>query len=231
MFTFPITLFGGTATATRVFEGVTAGTASGTNFTFSSVTFGAAEGTSLVVVVAYVWSTGNDVAIQGTSTIDGSAGTIHVQAQGKDPVGTRTATTGILSRATTNTSGTIVINCSASNQGAAIAVYRLNNLTSATPDATASAISAVSGTATSPISTTINITANGLLLLAANVVDAAPSSVTGATQDGSTTTYPTSTNIGRAWAGSEQQMVSESNRPVSATNGAHTASLVAATWH
>lgn len=217
-------------TATRVFQGITAGTASGTNFTFSSVPFGTAEGNSLVAVLACVWSTGNDVVLS-TVPIGGTNGTIHIQAQGKDPVGTRTATCGIISRATASTSGQIDLNCSASNQGAAIAVYRLNNLISSTPDATASAISAASGAPSSPLSTTINITGPSVLLQLICETDAAPSSIVGTTQDGSTTTFPTSTNIGRLWTGSEQALPAEIARVLSAINGANTASMVACAWH
>ncbi len=231
MLTFPITLFGCAATATRTFIAITPSAASGTNHTFTGVSLGSPVDTSLVAVIAYVWSTGNDVALSSVP-IDGTNGTIHIQAQGKYPVGTRTATAGIISRATTSTSGDITLNCSAANLGAAIAVYRLNQLTSATADDTASAISAASGVPTSPISDTINITANGLLLMGVCVTDVAPSSVTGAAQDGSTTQFPLTNLIGRAWAGSEQAMIAESNRSLSAsTPDPNTSSLVAVTWH
>jgi hypothetical protein len=217
--TFPMPFFVPRSSnhAVRAHCGITAGSVSGTNFTFSSVALGTAVGTSLVVVIAYVISTGNSVTISSVS-IDGTNGTIHVQAQDIDGGFVRTSRIGIASRATSNTSGTIVVNNSASNQGAAISVYRLTKLTSATPD---------------DVSGLINVSAHGLVLAGGCSTEAGPTSALGVTQNGSTTPFGAS-SIGRAWSGSAQNLNAETNRAVGpgyAGSGAITAVTAAASWH
>jgi hypothetical protein len=213
--------------------GITPSSTSGTNYTFSSASLGTPQGNSQVFVCVYIWSTGNQVLINSVS-IDGTNGTIHVQSMGYYGVGSRTARVGIAARATSNTSGDIVVNASASSLGCAIAVYRVNNLKGGGGiDDFAAANSGLNASPSSPISSTLDTTAtiNNILILAGTLVDANPSSVSGATQDGSTTTYPTSTNIGRAWAGHDNGLAAQTNRSVSMTNGAHVAAIAAVTLH
>jgi len=218
--------------ASALFQAITPSSSSGTNYTFTGAALGTPQGVSQVFVYAYIWSTGNQVLINSVS-IDGTNGTIHVQSMGYYGTGSRTARVGIASRATSNTSGDIVVNGSASSLGCAIAVYRVNNLKGGGGiDDFAAANSGSNAAPSSPISSSLDTTVqNSILMLAGTLVDAAPSSVSGATQDGSTTTYPTSTNIGRAWAGHDNGLAAQTNRSVSMTNGAHVAAIAAVTLH
>ncbi len=98
--------------------------------TFTSQGLGAADGTSLVVVLAHVWSNGTQPTITSIS-IDGTNGTLHQTHLSTNSL-TADVSVGLASRATSNTTGTIVVTCNNGSTGARITIYRITRLVSAT---------------------------------------------------------------------------------------------------
>jgi hypothetical protein len=210
------------ANAVRLYTASTSGTTA-TTFTFNSVACGAAAGTSLVVVDAHGWNTGTAGTTLNTVSIDGSNGTIHVNHVGNN-VGGSCAICAIASRATTNTSITISVTFSQPMIGCEIDVYRLQNLVSATPTATAGADTG-SSTGTS-LSTTINIPGAGILIEGVSTYQNAP------TVSGSTVDHTDSVNTqGKSWGGSNDNMNQETNRTLSATFSTAVGALCGAAWN
>jgi hypothetical protein len=206
-----------TATPTNV---ANAGSATAT---FSSVSCGTASGTSLVVVLAHCVKNGAANITFNSGAIDGTNGTIHANVTGNINLGTGSVAT-VYSRATTNSSITITAVYSITNWlGVMIEVYRLNDLTSATPHDTATA----SNAAGAGFNTDIDIPDNGILLQAVTIYSLSTSpTVTGTTQDRAETYQ----SAGRVYAGSDQEMSTESARSLTSTNGTTTGAMAAASW-
>jgi hypothetical protein len=130
----------------------------------------------------------------------------------------------IYSRATTNTSITITAVYSITNWlGVMIEVYRLNNLTSATPHDTATA----SNAAGASFNTDIDIPADGILIQGVTVYSLSTSPTVGGSTQDRAETYQ---SAGRVWAGSDQEMGSESARSLTSTNGTTTGAMAAVSW-
>lgn len=211
------------ATRTHTADPASQSNAGSATATFNSVACGTADGTSLVAVIASCVKNGAANIAFNSGAIDGTNGTIHANITGNINLGTGSVAA-VYSRATTNTSITITSVYSITNWlGCMITVYRLNNLTSATPHATATA----SNAAGAGFSTTINIPDVGILLQGVTIYSLAGSpTVTGATEDRATTYN----SAGRGWAGSDDEMASETNRSLTSTNGTTTGALAAASW-
>lgn len=228
MFTFPTTFFAG-ATATRSVEGTFSSSSGGTtSFTSGSIALGTASGTSLVAV-AVATAAGAGIAGTALSTvsIDGTNGTIHSNVVfGADT--TVKVMGAIASRATSSTSGVISVTYSQNVTNVWIQVYRLNNLTSTTPDDT----DTNSGDGLSSVSVTASITGIGVILAAATT--------TGTTANDASFSAGVATDFAasasnRHGADGSQQNVSSGNVTVTAIppSGIATARMCIATanWH
>lgn len=179
MLTFPVTLYSGTAaTRTATASASVAGSTSTPNF--GTLALGTAQGTSLVVVIVYAWNFGTATSALSTLTIDGSAATIHENAVGLF-VASSASIVGIASRASSNTSGGISATFTTNMDNSHIAVYRLNNLTSATPSDHQKATT-TNGTT---LSLNLNVPSSGIVLAGSGTVfgTATLIAITGVTQD------------------------------------------------
>lgn len=211
------------AYATRTNTYSTTGTSQ--NNTFTGVSFGTASGTSLVCVIVHAYSNGTNPNLS-TFTIDGTTATEHQTADANSPA-SNDSICSIGTVTSANTSGTVVVNFSQTITNCRIEVYRLNNLSSATPDAS-NKTTTTSGTT---INFGMNITAAGLIIagLAAYGGSSGTPSITNVTND----------NAG-SLTGNFYKYVSASNEnhaaatPLTITGswaGTSTGALVAATWH
>lgn len=220
---------GGPFTATRLHvhsENSVAGSVAN-NYTFSGVSLGTAIGTSLVVVVAYMWSSGTQPTI-GSISIDGTNGTLH-QAKLATNTLSFDASIAIASRATSNTSGTIITRANNGSIFGRIDVWRINRLLSATPTDSDGAQNVTPANA----SINLDITAPGVTIAAGatlNPNDATAPTLTGLTQDANGTH---TTNSYKWVYGSNEKMSTESGRAItSVLNASGLANaMVAATWH
>src|SRR6202049_122170 len=225
--TFPVTLYAlGLATRTYVTSPApTFGSAS--TFNFAGTNLGTAIGTSLVVVVVHGWDTPGDGRKLSSASIAGVGATIHVNVVGTSAA-VQDASCAIISATTVSASGTISLTFSAAVVACGIDVYRLNNLVSATPTATASN---TTGSGTS-LSTTINIPGNGVLIqgisLFANAVNPSLTG-SGSTQDNEET-VPGDADLAE-WAGSLDTLPSQSKRTISGSFSTGAAALVGAAWN
>jgi len=198
-----------------------------TSYSFTSVGVGSPAGTSLVAVEIFAYSSTKGHNSLSACAIDGTNGTIHVQtfAEGAAAVDVICA---IVSRATSNTSITIAPTFGTTMDACLIRVYRLQNLTSATPDATTSSTTGTGATGTS-CSSTMNILANGIALQAVQSYQPTLGSIAGADQDSSGQSNPT---LGNFSARSKSLMSAETPRTFSAAvSPATLLCSVAATWH
>ncbi len=218
MFTFPFTLFVGSA-ATRTYVTSPATQGSATTYNFGTLSLGTAQGTSLVVIIFHGFNNGASGQTLSSATINGVSATIHAQATGNTLLAT--ALTAICSATVSASSGNVTCVCNNTMTDGAVDVYRLNNLVSATPTATATAIQN-SGTS---LSTTINIPGNGVLILGVGDDGATPS-VTGASND--VTQAP---GASHTWGGSNDTLAQQTNRTLSASFSSSTASLVGVAWN
>lgn len=228
MLTFPITLFSG-AGATRELvdtdENLTGSVAN--NYTFNSISLGTAIGTSLVVVLAHVNSNGTSPQISSIS-IDGTDGALLQQQLATNSL-TFDASTGIASRATTNTTGDIIVRCNNGSLRCRIEVFRVNKLTSAT------AFDSDGAQNVTPANASINldIPARGVIIGGAAVVGANNATVptlTGITEDGSGVF--SGANLYKWVFGSNQSQSAETGRTITSVLpvGGLANALVAASW-
>ncbi len=185
MLTFPITLFSGVPATVTNTANVDASAGSvhvspGVDtYTFNGVALGTALGTSLVVVLADIWSNGTNPAINAIS-IDGSAGTLLQSAMATNS-STFDAGIAIASRATSNTSGTIVLTSANGSIRSRISVFRLNSLISATANDSQKASNITPANA----SVNLNVPADGIVVAGGatlNPPDATAPTLTGITQ-------------------------------------------------
>jgi hypothetical protein len=197
------------------------------NHTINSVALGTAVGTSLVVVVAHVWSNGTSPTIQSIS-IDGTNGTLHQQRLATNSL-TFDASIGIASRATSNTSGTIIVRCNNGSTQARISVFRLNKLKSATVFDSDGA----QNTTPADASVNLDIPARGVIIAGGSVIganNATVPSLTGITEDGSGVM---SSNNTRKWVyGSNQKQPAATGRTITSVLpvGGGANAMVAASW-
>jgi hypothetical protein len=197
---------------------------SSASFTYSSVPFGTPSGTSLVVCIAYAWNNGASGSTITGGSIGGTGATLLVNPAGVF-AGSSDSACAIFYLATANTSGTVVVSLNNSMGEGALEVYRLNDLVSATPynSATTNTPGGSNGTS---LSTTINIPDAGILLMGVATYLQA-STPSGATQDN---THSVNT-VGKAWAGSNQNLTAQSGKSLSATFASTTGALAAGSWH
>lgn len=228
MLTFPVTFWGGAAGSRTYITSPTPSFGSATTFTFTGVSLGSANGTSLVVVVVHVWDVSGDGRKLSSASIAGVGATIHVNVVGThSPV--QGANAAIISAQTASTSGTISVTTSNTCIGCGVDVYRLTGLTSVTPTATASQ-TAGGGAATS-ISTTISVPGNGILIQ--NITVFSTTTLTTLTGSGTTQdheqTVPGDGDLGE-WAGSAQNLPS-GTVTISGSFTAGTASEAGVAWN
>lgn len=214
--------------ATRTFVTNNAASAGSTTYTFTSVALGTAIGTSLVAVVVHIGANGGSLSSISSATINGVSATIHAQNHGGGSGGAALSigVCGVISATTSGTSGSIVITGNTSSVGCGIEVYRLNNLTSATPNFTATASTGANGGSSE--STTMNITATGILLLGATNYGGGTITGSGATKD----VTQVSNGQVQCWGGSNDGLPTQSNRSLSASwSSTAGGALAAATWN
>lgn len=226
MFTFPVTFWGGGATRTNTASPAEIHTA-GTSFSFTSVATGTASGTSLVVVSVFAYSNTNTAHSISTVSIDGTNGVIQQQeyASGTAAV---SSLAGIATRATTNSSITITVTFNKTTEACRIIVYRLNDLISATPTATASATTGHAAATGSGITTNMNIPANGVAFEAVDAHNTSYTSVNGGDLDIAFTLNGNEA----CQALSRQGMAQQTNRVFSASvNPNALITLSAAVWN
>jgi hypothetical protein len=198
------------------------------NYTFNSIALGTAIGTSLVVVVAHVNSNGTSPQISSIS-IDGTDGTLHQQRLATNSL-TFDASSGIASRATSNTSGTIIVRCNNGSLRCRIEVFRLNKLRSAT------VFDSDGAQNVTPANATINldIPGGGIVIAGATVVganNATVPSLTGVTEDGSGVF--SGANLYKWVYGSDQSQPAATGSAITSVLpvGGLANALVAASWH
>lgn len=225
MFTIPVTLFSGSS-ATRTLTFTTTSSSAGTtSFTTGSQSLGTPSGTSLVAVVVVVAAGAGIAGTQiDTVSIDGTNGTIHANVVfGADT--TTKVMTAIASRATSNTSGTVTVNLSKNSTRAWIAIYRLNDLVSTTPDDNG----VNSGNGLTSISDTASVTGLGIIL--AGALSSAVSASLGSFSAGVAADYQDTANNLQAVIGSAQN-VGAGSVTVTASFPASGRECIATTnWH
>jgi len=178
-------------------------------------------------VLAHVWGSGTSPTIQSIS-IDGTNGTLHQQRLATNSL-TFDASIGIASRATSNTSGTIIVRCNNGSTQARISVFRINKLRSATVFDSDGAQNVTPANA----SVNLDIPAAGVIIAGASVIGAANAttpSLTGVEQDGAGVM---SSNNNRKWVyGSNQKQAAATGRAITSVLpvGGLANALVAASW-
>jgi hypothetical protein len=200
-----------------------------TTYTFSSVSWGQARGNSKVIALMVAYSNTAANHTLNTITFGGASGAIEVQEYAAGPVAVATVAA-VCSITSTSQSGDIVATYNGGMNGASVYVYRLNNLVTVTPYATASATTGHSATGTTA-NTTINIPDVGILLVTAMTQQFTPS-VTGVTSDATQVTeFSGPTPLGSSMAGSNQSMSSETNRAINASiSSANVLTTAMASW-
>ncbi len=229
MFTFPITLYAsafGTVTNTTNVD--SAGGPTANNYTFTAAALGTPHGTnSLVVVVADIYSNGTTPTITSIS-IDGTNGAL-LQAALATNSSTFDVGVAIASRATSNTTGDIIVRAANGSVRSRISVFRLNYLVSATANDSQKASNIT------PANASVNLS-----VPQAGIVIAA-----GGTINPSDATVPTLTGITQAANGTLALQLYKwtfgavQNQPVNASlsitsvlnTGGLGNALVAASWH
>jgi hypothetical protein len=199
-----------------------------TSYSFTSVGVGSPAGTSLVAVEIFAYSSTKGHNTLSACAIDGTNGTIHIQdyAEGTAAVDVIAA---IVTRATSNTSITIAPTFSTTMDACLIRVYRLQNLTSATADATTSSTVGHNTAGGTSCSSTMNIVANGIALQAVIEYNQTMGAIAGADQDSSGFV---NNPLGGFSARSKSNMSAETPRTFSAAvSPAALLCCVAATWH
>lgn len=227
MLTFPITLFGSglAATRTHTYSADSAAGPTANNYTFTGASLGTASNTSLVVVVAYMWSNGTSPAISSIS-IDGANGALIQSLLTTDAV-TYDMSIAIASRATSNTSGDIITRANNGSVRGRIDVWRINDLQSAT-----AFDSAKQGAISANASISLNIPSAGVTIAAAGTLnpgDATVPTMTGLTQDANGVL---AINLYKWVYGSDQNMSAQTGLSITSVKntGALPNSLVGASW-
>lgn len=229
MFTFPVTLYASAfATVTNTTNVDASAGSVANNYTFTAAALGTPHGlNSLVVVVADIYSNGTNPVIQSIS-IDGTNGTL-LQAGTTTNSLTFDAGTAIASRATSNTSGDIIVRANNGSVRSRISVFRLNYLVSSTANDSQKAGAAGAGA----ISVNLSVPNAGIVIAG------------GATINPADATVPVLSGITQAangvlginlykWAyGFVQNQPVNASRTVTVTPnvGALGSSMVAASWH
>ncbi len=178
-----------------------------TTYTFSARALGTPVSTSLVVVVAHVHGGGINGEALSSISIDGTVGTLHQNARGFTLAGS-SGICGIASRATSNTTGAVVVSCTQQMISARIAIYRLNGLFSATPNHSNKAESS----SASSLNTTIDVLASGLIIAGFSSSWNTTPNISGITQDGH------GSSSASAW-GSDQSQSAATGRTITGTGG------------
>ncbi len=197
-------------------------------YTFTGASFGTADGTSLVVCIAYMWSNGTQPTINAM-TIDGTGATIH-QAKLASNASSFDSSIAIGSRATSSTSGTIGISANNGSVRARIDVWRLNKLTSGTVFNSNGSSNITPANA----ATTLNVPAAGIIIAGGATMsptgDGSVPSITGVTQDANG--VHGSINLYRWVYGSSEKMAAETGRTITSVLNATGISnaMVAASW-
>lgn len=191
-----------------------------TSFNFGTVNLGNTSGTSLVAVCVSAVKTNGAVPIGlASSTIGGSAFDTRLEAQ--TGAGSLAITAAICLETIAANSANLTIVTSTNCIFVWAGVYRLNNLTSATPDD--SIVAGALSTTTSGQLDTVN---PGLLLLCVGNLGSSLTDITGVnTEDFVSLTDP---GFG---IGHSNQLATQSNRTVSGSCGANPISLAAYSWH
>jgi hypothetical protein len=192
---------------------------SGTTFDFGVRNLGPANGLSQVLVMAACFKVDGATAITvASSTIGGASFDNSLTAQ--SGLVSLSVTAAHLRKTTSANSANITIVTNVTCNNVRIAVFRLNNLTSITPDDTVTANN--NTTSTSGVIDTVN---PGILLLCSAASSATINTLSGVATMDVATGNPFS-------AGHSQQLATQSNRAVSSTSStANPHALVGQTWH
>lgn len=184
-------------------------------YTFASTDFGAEHPNRYIVCAI----SAGDLAAGNfgitSATIGGVTATVVIQRE--DTIDGRNSYI-IIAAVPTGATGTVAFTFTGTHIQAYVGVYRVVGLTSITAHATASDTA-------DPISTTINVPHNGLLIGCATMATAG----TASTPTGITELYDLSTGGSRATGGMDQNLAVETGRSVG-FNGAGDCSGVFATW-
>jgi len=221
VFTFPFTMFGGTAT--RTYLNVRNTTTSATSGSWSVNT---GQAGLLVIVVEGMIALDNGSI--SSVTVGGNSATIVAQTRGNSGTNTSAAIVGIAQYASSGGTQTIAVTMQGglgNYNSIGIDCYVLNGLTSTT--ATASATGGTGSAATS-LSTNISVPSNGIVI--ANLLQRFNStlSTTSVTFDQNATT------ISQGWAvGSDQNLTAQTLTIVNTNAGANSVAraTVAAAWN
>ena len=215
---------GGTRTHVHTAEQTT------TNSTqsFAGCALGTPVGTSLVAVVFCAWNGGTNGTAATGCNIDGSAATVHQNANGLLLAGNCSVTL-LASRATSNTSGTISATFNTNMLESAVMVYRLNSLSSAT----ISNSNKASTTGATSINANLNVPSSGVAIAGAGAVSTTGGGMlvtgTGITQDVQDLVGANNWRYGSA---SAQGMAANAALTITAdwTAGSSTGALVMGAW-
>ncbi len=228
MFTFPITLYSSAfATVTNTTNVDASAGSVANNYTFTAAALGTPLGVnSLVVVVADIYSNGTTPTITSIS-IDGTNGTLLQSALAHTAL--LDVGVAIASRATSNTTGDIIVRGAAGSVRSRISVFRLNYLVSATANDSQQASNVT------PANASVNLSVpNAGIIIAGgatiNPSDATVPSITGITQAANGVL---ALNLYKwAYADVQNQPVNASQTVTATLNtGALGVAMVAASWH
>lgn len=197
-------------------------TTNASSYTFASAAIGAAKSSRYIAIVIH-WSDNATSNAVNSVTVGGAACSELVSIEDPPDWAEIYITDAAF---TSGTTANIVVGCSGTISRCGISVYALYNLNSTTPHATATDTAT-----TSPLSTTINIPAGGVLISGATVrnSDSAPfASWTGATENNDELIESTI----KQTSASSQKMASETGRSVQCaySAAATSAALVAASF-
>lgn len=226
MFTFPITLFATSNTATLTFlQSETVQIASQSSYTFTVANIGPAA-SDRYVVVCISSEASTDGRTLSSVTIGGNAATLHANAASNIVASTTViaAIAGLL--VTSGTTATVVANFSGNMAICYCHVYTLTFDLSSTPTATKTK---ASNAATTSLSDTINVPENGALLVTSCCATSTGSyTMTGVAEDADLN----SGNV-PSCVGSQDQLSAETGRAYSVTISANTPNMAmaAVVWH
>lgn len=151
------------------------------SYTFAGVDFGPDYSGRTIFVVANLWSSSETSLNQTSATIGGQAATGDDSGEFGDGPPNGTAGVGIWAAQPIGASGTVVVNFTAgSSAGCSISVVAVPNLSSITAHATYKVAGSGSGRASQ--AGTINIPANGFLIMGLTRVSTSALTFTGATE-------------------------------------------------
>lgn len=225
MFTFPITLFAGKIADLQFLQAETPKSTTASSYTFSSVNIGTAAADRIVLVCISALSSIDDRSLTGI-TIGGSAATLHANATSQVAGASSVTATVAGLLVPSGASTTVVPTFSNTMLGCCCHVYVLTRYLSSTPTDTATAASNASAAS---VSTTIDITGAGALLMCGGTSAAVASvALTGVTEDAETNSTAPGARLA---SGHEDGLATQSGRTLTVTPATNNnLALAGAVW-